>query len=187
MSVPREPQDAKLVVGLLFREFTIQKQTLMSLNERFGPIDFLTESKSFDYTDYYDKEMGSSLYRQTASFERLVRPELLADIKLFSNELEKRFAQENRRRVNIDPGLLSEERLVLATGKNYTHRIYLRDGIFADLTLIYQKGSYNVLPWTYPDYRAPELLHFLGVLRQKLIYQRTKRLPRSVRVEGVTS
>lgn len=187
MSIPREPPDAKLIVGLLFREFSIQKQALTLLSERFGPVDFLTEPKSFNYTAYYDKEMGPSLYRQTASFERLVGARLLADIKLFSNEIERRFAQENRRRVNIDPGFLTEERFALATGKNYTHRIYLRDGIFADLTLIYQKGSYNVLPWTYPDYREPDLLHFLGVLRQKLIYQRTKRLPRKVRAEGVSS
>ena len=131
--------------------------------------------------------MGPSLYRQTASFEELVGSDSLAEIKLFSNEIEKRFAHENHRRVNIDPGFLTEERFVLATGKNYTHRIYLREGIFADLTLIYQKGSFNVLPWTYPDYRESELLHFLGALRQKLIYQRTKRLPRKARAEGVPS
>ncbi|MCK8600729.1 DUF4416 family protein [Desulfoferrobacter suflitae] len=179
MSVPREPQDAKLIVGLLFREVDVQMKTLISLNEQFGPVDFLTEPKFFDYTNYYQKEMGPTLYRQTASFEKLMKPELLPDIKLFTNQLEKRLAQDHCRRVNIDPGFLTEERLVLATGKNYTHRIYLRDGIFADLTLIYQKGSYRVLPWTYPDYRRPDLLHFLGVLRQKLRYQRTQRLPRS--------
>lgn len=180
MSLPREPQTAKLVVGLLFREQRIQQQALNALTERFGPVDFLTEPKLFTFTDYYEKEMGTSLYRQTGSFAQLVRQESLPDIKMFTNKLEAEFSEESRRKVNIDPGLLSEERLVLATGKNYIHRIYLRSGIYADLTLIYQEGAYRALPWTYPDYREPDLLHFLGVLRRKLIYQRTNRLSRKV-------
>lgn len=180
MSLPQEPQTARLVVGLLFREEIIQQQTLSALTERFGPVDFLTEPKLFTFTDYYEREMGPSLYRQTGSFAQLVQPECLPDIKLFTNKLEGEFSEASRRTVNIDPGLLSEERLVLATGKNYIHRIYLRSGIYADLTLIYQEGAYRALPWTYPDYRESDLLHFLGVLRQKLIFQRTNRLPRKV-------
>jgi len=180
MSLPRDPQKAKLIVGLLYREDKIQQQTLNALADRFGPIDFLTEPKLFTFTDYYEREMGSSLHRQTGSFVQLVEPDSLPDIKLFTNTLERTFSEENRRTVNIDPGLLSEERLVLATGKNYIHRIYLRNGIYADLTLIYQEGAYRALSWTYPDYSQPDLLHFLGVLRQKLIFQRTSRLPRKV-------
>ncbi|MDY0039848.1 MAG: DUF4416 family protein [Desulforhabdus sp.] len=180
MSLPQEPQTARLIAGLLFREPNIQQQTLKALTERFGPFDFLSEPKPFTFTDYYEKEMGGSIYRQTGSFEQLVPPDSLPDIKLFTNRLERDFSEENRRMVNIDPGLLSEERLVLATGKNYIHRVYLRNGIFADLTLIYEQGAYRPLTWTYPDYREPDLLHFLGILRQKLIFQRTSRLPRKV-------
>lgn len=180
MSVPREPQTAKLIVGLLFHEPSSHRRALSALDERFGPFDLLTEPKPFTFTDYYEREMGPSLYRQTGSFERLVATEGLPDAKLFTNELEMQLAEDGRRRVNIDPGLLSEERLVLATGKNYIHRIYLRNGIYADLTLIFQEGAYRALPWTYPDYREPDLLHFLGVLRKKLIYQRSGRLPRKV-------
>jgi len=135
-------------------------------------MDFLSASGPFPYTTYYDKEMGQGIRRQTAGFLNLVAPGLLPDIKLRTNEIENSFSRDGKRRVNIDPGLLSPERFVLATGKNFTHRIYLRDGIFADLTLIYQKGAYSPLPWTYPDYRETEFLHYLKVLRKKLRFQR---------------
>jgi hypothetical protein len=177
MSAPHEPLPAKLVVGLLFRDFDVRSEALQALTTRFGPLDYLSEPKIFEYTLYYEKEMGPGLYRQVGSFLRLAPVETLPDIKVFTNDLERRFLQGDRRRINIDPGLLSEERLILATGKNFTHRIYLRDGIYADLTLIYQKGAYRTLPWTYPDYGAPSTRQVLGVLRQKLIYQRTGRIP----------
>jgi hypothetical protein len=107
-----------------------------------------------------------------------VAPESLPDIKLRTNEIETSLLGDGKRRVNIDPGLLSQERFVLATGKNFTHRVYLRAGIHADLTLVYQKGAYSPLPWTYPDYREPEFLHYLKVLRKKLKFQLDGILPR---------
>lgn len=178
MSIPRDPQPAKLIAGLLFRDWEIARAVLEALCERYGPLDFLSESKPFTFTRYYDREMGGKLLRQTASFIDLVHMEDLPDIKLFTNELESRLSLGGKRRINVDPGLLSEERLILATGKNYTHRIYLRKGIYADLTLIYQGGAYQILPWTYPDYRDATLLHFLSALRRTLIFQRCGKLPR---------
>jgi hypothetical protein len=178
MSQPRAAQQAKLIAGLLFGDFQIQEHALLGLEQDFGALDFLTEPEPFTYTTYYEREMGTGLYRQTVAFLDLLSPEVLPDIKLLTNALEQKLALSNKkRRVNIDPGLLSDERLILATGKNYTHRIYLRSGIYADLTLIYQKGRYWPLPWTYPDYQTPRILHFFDVLRQKFIFQRTGRLP----------
>lgn len=180
MSEPREPDPAKLIVGLLYREESVQRQVLDSLTARFGPLDFLSEARPFTYTDYYDREMGPGLLRQTGSFLTLAHPGELADIKLFSNRIEQGHAREGRRRINIDPGLLSAERLILATGKNYTHRVYLRAGIYADLTLIYQGGDFQALPWTYPDYQDPALLHFLRALRAKLRAQLSGGFPVSL-------
>jgi hypothetical protein len=177
MSLPKEPLPAKLLVGLLFADFEIRDRALENLFERFGPADFLSNAGPFTYTAYYDREMGAALMRQACSFLTLVRPETLPDIKLFTNQLEIDLSHAGKRRINLDPGLLSAERLVLATGKNFIHRIYLRDGIYADLTLLYEKGAYRKLPWTYPDYQEPLLLHFLGVLRQKLQFQHQGRLP----------
>jgi hypothetical protein len=141
-------------------------------------MDFLSISSAFTYTAYYDDEMGRGIRRQTAGFLNLVAPESLPDIKLRTNEIETNLLGGGKRQVNIDPGLLSPERLVLATGKNFTHRVYLRYGIYADLTLVYQKGAYRPLPWTYPDYREPEFLHYLEVLRKKLKFQLDGILPR---------
>lgn len=178
MSQPREPLPAKLVVRFLFRDSAPQGQALKALVERFGPLDFLSAPDPFPHTSYYDREMGEGLMRQTAAFLNLAALVSLPDIKLQTNEIEKELSQEERRRVNIDPGLLNEERFILATGKNFTHRIYLREGIYADLTLIFQKGAYRPLPWTYPDYRESEFLHQLAVLRKKLRFQREGKLPR---------
>lgn len=177
MSIPREPEQAKLILGLLYRDRTVRDEALGPLFQQFGPPDFLTEPQNFIYTEYYDEEMGSGILRQVCSLLQLVRPDSLPDIKLFTNRLETQFSLDGKRQINIDPGILSEERLILATGKNYSHRVYLRSGIYADLTLVYQKGAYQSLPWTYPDYQEPVLLHFLGVLRQKLWIQRHGRFP----------
>jgi len=174
----RKPPQAKLVLGLLFRDRDVRRKALEILTERLGPLDFLTEATPFTYTDYYFREMGGELYRQTAAFLRLLPADRLADVKWLTQEVEDRLAVQGKRRINLDPGLLGEERLVLATGKNYTHRIYLKEGIYADLALVFRKGSYRPLPWTYPDYREPRLLQLLGGLRRKLIFQRTGRLPR---------
>ena len=176
MSIPREPPSAKLIAGLLFNDFAVRDQALETLFRRYGPFDFLSEPQHFTHTTYYNREMGPNILRQVCSFLNLVRPEDLPDVKLYTNQLETHLSQDGKRRVNIDPGLLSEERLILATGKNYTHRVYLRSGIYADLTLVFQNGAYRALPWTYPDYQEPTLLHFLGILRQKLIIQRRGRL-----------
>lgn len=187
MSSPRQPQMAKLIVGILFRDFEVRRQVLTALSDRFGPWDFLSEPQPFTYTTYYDQEMGAGLLRQTGSLLELVQSEALPDIKLFTNQVEQKFCPGGNRQINLDPGLLTLERLVLATGKNFTHRIYLRDGIYADLTLIYQKGAYRPLPWTYPDYQEAGLLHFLSILRRKLIYQYDGRLSKKVHSIGGNS
>ncbi|HYA41132.1 MAG TPA: DUF4416 family protein [Syntrophobacteraceae bacterium] len=177
MSQPREPDLVKLIIRFLFSDYGTKLQALHALVSDFGPMDFLSTSAPFLYTTYYDKEMGQAIRRQTAGFLNLVAPGSLPDIKLRTNEIEIRLSRNGKRQVNIDPGLLSLERFVLATGKDFTHRVYLRDGIYADLTFIYSKGAYSPLPWTYPDYREPQFLHYLEVLRKKLRFQRYGILP----------
>ena len=177
MSEPKPPRSAKLIAGLLYGPDVALGNVLENLREAFGPLDHLSAPAPFGHTAYYEREMGEGLVRRFASFHELVDPGRLAEIKLFTNRLEQQMAVDGHRRINIDPGLLSEERLVLATGKNYLHRIYLRDGIHADLTLIYERDSYRALPWTYPDYRSPFATHLFGYLRKRILYQRGGRLP----------
>ena len=113
------------------------------------------------------KEMGAPLYRRLLVFTHPIEQTRLTAIKIFTNTLERKYQHGDGRRVNIDPGYLLPERYVLATGKNFTHRIYVGQGIYADLTLIFQKGAFRTLPWTYPDYADSRLIRFLTLVRNR--------------------
>jgi hypothetical protein len=166
MSEPREADDVKLVASLFSPEEKILQEVLLELEKRFGPRDWMSPPLFFDRTRYYEREMGWPLHRRFLSFRNLIRPEAIVDTKLQTNELEKEFLQEGKRRVNIDPGYVALERLVLATGKNYTHRLYLSKGIFADLTLVFHQGSFQTLPWTYRDYADPVVITYFNDIRE---------------------
>jgi hypothetical protein len=125
----------------------------------------------FHYTDYYTEEMGSPLERRFIFFSTLVRPESLPAVKLWTNDVEDSTSNAGKRRINIDPGYMSQAHLILATGKGYTHRPYLRDGIYADLTLIYRGKSFQSLPWTYPDYGEKPVIEMFNRMRSKYLIQ----------------
>jgi hypothetical protein len=168
MSQPQSPKPAKLIAGFFVKDKALAADVARDLQDRLGPVDMVSAWIDFDFTTYYEKEMGGPLHRRMMVFKPLVEQEQLADVKRMTNELERKFQrQEGRRRVNIDPGYLLAERFVLATGKNFTHRIYIGRGIYADLTLIYQKGAFRTLPWTYPDYADPRMIDFLTLVRKK--------------------
>jgi hypothetical protein len=169
MSEPRKPDKAKLIVGIFTREKDLALPFARELERAFGPTDMVSRWIPFDFTKYYESEMGGPLFRRMFAFRQTVEQGALADIKTLTNQLEKEFTENDARRVNADPGILSLERFVLATGKNFTHRIYLKKGVYADLTLVYTKGAFRELPWTYPDYKDRRLLRFLEKAREKYV------------------
>ena len=169
MSLPRPPQAAKLLIGLFMNQRELIHPITDRLIERFGAIDMVSPWFDFNFTDYYETEMGAPLYRRMVVFASLIHQRDLARIKLQTNAIEELFTKNGSRSVNIDPGYLLRERFVLATGKNYTHRIYIGKGIYADLTLIYRKGEFKILEWTYPDYADTRMLDFLLLARKKYI------------------
>jgi hypothetical protein len=169
MSVPQSPKPAKLVVGIITAEFKIVENLVTALVSRFGQIDLVSPWMDFNYTAYYEPEMGSPLSRRVFAFKPLISQGDLSAFKLATNRMEHHYLRKGRRRVNIDPGYMLRERFVLASGKNFCHRIYIGAGIYADLTLIYQKGSFQKLPWTYPDYGDDDMLKFLEQVRNKYI------------------
>jgi Domain of unknown function (DUF4416) len=171
MSKPTPAQPVKLIFSVLATEAEILNNIVALLSDAYGQPDFISAQMSFNYTDYYCSEMGENLIRRFMSMEKLIKPETLPDVKLATNEIENKSAQSNRRRVNIDPGYISQAHLILATGKGYTHRPYLREGIYADLTLIYQDKKFHSLPWTYPDYAEEEQLKMIGKIRSKYLLQ----------------
>ncbi|MGB5984613.1 MAG: DUF4416 family protein [Desulfobacterales bacterium] len=167
MSCPLPPTPGKLIISVLTAERDLLPPVAEALTDRFGPLDIVGPWWPFQFTSYYEKELGAPLMRRMLSFKPLWAQGALPDIKLETNALETRFAQASRRRVNLDPGLLMAERLVLATGKNFSHRIYLGKKIYADLTLIFQRGRFQTLPWTYPDYGEEKMLAYLQGVRNK--------------------
>lgn len=160
-----KPLPVKLVIGLIYRQASLKNKALGYLKERFGGIDFLSRPLSFDYTRYYYPEFGSPLKRIFISFRRLFPQDCLSAIKRGTNKLEERFSLKGKRRINIDPGCLSSGKLVLATTKDNCHRVYLGRGIFAEVTLFYQAGTYRPWPWTYPDYQSKEYIDIFNTIR----------------------
>ncbi len=171
MSQPKYPESVKLISSIFSNNKNFLNTSIEELSNQLGLFDYISEFMSFDYTDYYEKEMGISLVRRFISFENLVRPESLPDVKHITDKIEKGLSREGKRQVNIDPGYLSQAHLILATGKGYTHRPYLRDGIYADLTLIYRDNTFQSLDWTYPDYSGKEITGMLSTIRKKYIIQ----------------
>ena len=166
MSAPRQPQPVKLIASIITGEPELIEEVCSRLAAQHGRIDYTSRRMAFDYTEYYAEEIGPRLFRHFITFRDLIAPERLPDIKLFTNALEEAFSRPGgTRRVNIDPGYITLHHLILATCKNFAHRPYLRDGVFADLTLLYKGGSFTALDWTFPDYRSPELIGLLNGLR----------------------
>lgn len=145
---------AKLICGIISDGEESLKESLSLLVNRFGEIKEESETINFNFTDYYTVEMGKNLKRKWVGFEKLIEQENLKDIKKETMKIENEFKREDgTRRVNIDPGYLTLSKLILASTKNYSHRIYLGDGVFAEVTLIYKNREFHPLDWTYPDYK----------------------------------
>ena len=146
---------SKLICGIILAEDCEIERVDELLTDKFGPIDFRSNAFPFNLTSYYEKEMGTRLSRKWISFENLILAEELKIIKRTTIEIESMFKRTNyTRKVNLDPGYLTLSNLVLASTKNYYHRIYLGDTIYAEVTLIYKNNRFHNLDWTYPDYRA---------------------------------
>ncbi len=151
---PIEPEPVKLFAGILYSDKTLLKNALNVLAKKFGEIDF--ESPEFEFTnsDYYKDEMGQPIFRKFFSFSRLINPNELAQIKLETNQIEKELAVAGKRKVNLDPGYMDYNKVVLASAKFNAQKIYLDHGIYADPTLWYEKGKFEPYPFAFPDFKT---------------------------------
>lgn len=173
----------KLFSGLIYKK-EILETAEKKLQEIFGKIedrspeirfDIDEEEKKRGFTDYYCDEMGKGLYRVWISFENLREQENIYKTKNITGTIEDIFKDASgRRRINIDPGYLTASNIILFSTKNYSHRIYIADGIYAEVTLIYRNNSYNFLAWTYPDYRTDIAINFFNNIRKKYFEQLKK-------------
>jgi hypothetical protein len=150
---PSAPDLVKLFMGILYSDEELLRQAIRALEKEYGPIDCRSEPMPFDVTDYYQEEMGGPILRMFVSFEDLVDPERLAEIKIRTNEIESELAADGRRKVNLDPGYMDVCKVVLASAKYNGQKIYLSHGIYADPTLRYEKGHFHPYPWSFPDFQ----------------------------------
>ena len=160
----------KLFIGFIFGKEEVYLKTKHILERKFGQSDFQSQTLPFNHTQYYEKEFGQGLLRKFLSFKKLIPPEKLAQIKIITNKIEARLSKQGRRQINIDPGILNLSKIILASTKDYKHRIYLASGIYAEVTLYYQNKSFQSWEWTYPDYKTPEYIQIFNQIRD--IYSR---------------
>ena len=166
-----QPLPVKLIVPMFSGDEALFLVAGSRLEETFGPIDYRSGTLPFTHTSYYTPEFGPSLLRKFVAFKRLIDPCSLADVKHETNALEHELASDGKRRINLDPGYISQSKLVLATTKNHSHRIYLNKGIYAEVTLRYQDKALRPWEWTYPDYRTEEYLEILEEIRRIYVGQ----------------
>ena len=164
----KSPNPVQYFISIIFRNKERMESAKGKIGEILGEVEDSTNPASFYQTDYYEKEMGKDLSRIFLLFDSLVSRERLPEVKLRTNDIETLFSKEGKRTVNIDPGYVSLENVVLATTKGYSHRIYLGAGIYGDLTLIYRSGTYKPLEWTYPDYGSEETISLFKRWRASL-------------------
>ena len=151
MGIEAEP--VKLIMAILYRDEDLVESCLDTLQQSFSPMDYRGEPVPFDFTDYYNLEMGSGLKRVLVAFEQLVPPDALPDIKATTRDLERSIARDNRRKVNIDPGYLDLFKLVLASFKARGNKLYLGRGVWGDMTLYFEKGQFHPFQWSFPDFQ----------------------------------
>lgn len=167
----KEPRPVKWIASVFSADEMLLAEASDALASRLGHIDYQSELLPFDHTQYYAREFGEGLLRQILSFTELAPPQRLAEVKGMTNELEMTWAVGQQRRVNLDPGYVSLSKMVLATTKDYSHRIYLGQGIYAEVTLHFRRGTFQPWDWTYPDYASPRYLEIFGHIRDIYVAQ----------------
>jgi hypothetical protein len=171
----KKPDPVKLVMGILAADQECLQLACEAAMDEFGATDMISEIYPFTQTSYYKDQAGTNILRQFLSFEKLIDPGKLAHIKIKSNKLEEKLAKiaatELPRPINLDPGIIEPSKLILASTKNFSHRIYIGDNMYAELTLSYCKGVWNSFSYTFPDFKEDRYHEFLSGVREKLVSQ----------------
>ena len=174
MTEPKPFSTVKLICGIIASEEMFFKRAQERLVELYGPLDLTSQLFEFDFTDYYEKQMGQNLKRKFVSFSNLISPEDLSEIKIRTNALEEEIKEEfkaGKRIVNLDTGFLTASALIMATAKDFAHRIPLQHGIYAHLELLFGKNDVRPLSWTYPDFETEGYQMFLLDVRRIYLSQ----------------
>jgi hypothetical protein len=173
---PREPNPVKIIIGILASDDRCLTAAREAITREFGPLDLLSDIWPFVKTDYYRDETGPAILRQFVTIEQLVHPGELAEAKHRTNRIEQELAEALAspfpRPANLDPGIIEPAKLVLASTKNFSHRIYIGRKMYAEVTLVFDRGAWCPLRYTYPDYRQQTYFDFFSEVRIRLLQQR---------------
>ena len=168
-----EPEQVRLVYGILAADKHCLDAVTLQLETKYGKADLISEVWPFDLTHYYIGELGDNPLRQFISFKKLINPGQLAGIKHEANALEQDFAGEYRkelpRPVNLDPGIFEPSKLVLASTKNFSHRIYIGENMYAEVTLSFHTGKWKSYDYTFPDYKNGKYFDYFSKVRETLV------------------
>ena len=175
MGLTKEHRPVKLFVGMFTAEERLFDAARRELAGAYGAVDHVSPVWPFDFTTYYADEFGDNLLRQFITFLELMKPSELPEVKLHTNRLERQFASQGKRRINLDPGYIDHSKLALATTKNHQHRIYLSQGIYGEVTLRFTRKSFRPWEWTYADYRTDHYIHFFNEVRLTYLEQLRER------------
>ena len=175
----RDSTYSRLVVACFSRHLDALDWAAQQLTPVYGRITQISPDFSFHHTKYYESTMGTGLIKRFLVFEPIAPADCLPGVKHHTIGLEQSLAQTGQfpeaRPLNLDPGLLQLGKFLLATTKDQIHRIYLRDGIFAEVTLRFHAGAFETWPWTYADYQEPAVREFLTEARASL-YERVTQI-----------
>jgi hypothetical protein len=169
MAILSQPDPSLLVTACFSRHRDCLDWARDRLQEIFGPVSLSSKDFEFNHTKYYEPDMGPGLRKRFLAFDNLVPSNCLPGAKSRTISLERQLAElglfPEKRPLNLDPGLLQLGKFLLATTKDQAHRIYLDNGIYAEVTLRFQDGCFEPWPWTYADYREPAYHEFLTEAR----------------------
>ncbi len=169
MSLVFDPLFVKPICGITFAEGVELQNVLYRIEDKLGPCEDRTPVFDFNFTQYYQEEMGTDLKKIFLSFIERIHPGRLPEIKKETNNLEETWSIETNRRVNIDPGYITGAKLILASTKDFAHRIFLADGIYGDVQLQFRQNRFRIQEWTYPDYQTEMALTFFHKVRKKYV------------------
>ena len=170
-----KPEPVKLIIGILAADAGCLTAARDRILTEFGPADLISDIWPFTQTDYYADQAGEHILRQFVTIDKLIDPGELAAIKHKTNKMEQTLAAQLdvglRRPVNFDPGYIELSKLVLASTKNFSHRIYIGDNMYAEVTLTYSKGSWLDYRYTFADYKQRLYHDFFSKVRERLLEQ----------------
>ncbi|MFA6186694.1 MAG: DUF4416 family protein [Phycisphaerae bacterium] len=171
----KKPEPAKLIIGILACDENALTAAVDMIKVKFGDCDLESPVWPFHHTEYYADETGKEIVKKFVAIEKLIMPDELADIKLKANKMEEKLAVklggQFSRPVNLDPGYIEPSKLVLASTKNFSHRIYLGKKIWAEVTLVFSRGQWKGFEYSFPDHKEDRYHGFFSRVREKLVEQ----------------